>query len=329
VIKKNLLLCKVCRTISTYFLFLILIACFVFAESRNVYVEVPVGSSYMLGEKNITVAGITDPAGAFIVVDGDRKPILQGETKIIKGVTIFLDIVVEKKSFRNASVYMNITTPFDCGNGICEENESSFSCCYDCNCTVGGSCVDNQCIDESLNECLDVTECDDGNNCTADSCSGFPRECINEPITWCSPGDNCCPTDCTPTFDSDCPPPKECITDVDCLDSLACTEDLCDSSGECSHLAITACLSNDGCCPANCIDYGDEDCNVTEDIEVVKDNVITIDGKEIAVLNETEPEYSEDAKKNIRLSIIINSAVVFVIIVSTLYFIAKRKGYLG
>ena len=70
------------------------------------------------------------------------------------------------------------------------------------------------------------TRCDDGKVCTSDRLLGDPSHCNVRcefrTISYCEPGDGCCPWICGFYDDSDCPPPAggagvPCTTDSDCL----------------------------------------------------------------------------------------------------------------
>jgi hypothetical protein len=116
---------------------------------------------------------------------------------------------------------------------------------------------------------------------TADTCSAA---LVATPITTCVSGDNCCAPGCTVATDHDCPAycgdgvvsegetcdraitagmPGACARSCD--DGNACTSDHATGSIEscsraCSHAPITACVANDGCCPAGCGAASDSDC---------------------------------------------------------------------
>jgi hypothetical protein len=118
----------------------------------------------------------------------------------------------------------------------------------------------------------------------ADSCSAA---CVADPITACVSGDKCCAPGCTHANDSECPPicgdgvvdeaemcdraitaGKTGVCPRTCDDGDACTYDQAAGSVEgcsrtCSHAPITACISNDGCCPAGCSKESDDDCSPT------------------------------------------------------------------
>jgi cysteine-rich repeat protein len=50
-----------------------------------------------------------------------------------------------------------------------------------------------------------------------------------------------------------------CLSGSECNDGNGCTTDSC-NSGTCSHIAITLCTNNDGCCPSGCTITNDNNC---------------------------------------------------------------------
>ena len=141
----------------------------------------------------------------------------------------------------------------DCDNLICSD--------------TAGTCVDSTCVEPTPDCALDI-DCDDGNECTDDTCvAGI---CLygnnNDP---CDDGDPC-------TLDDECkdggicfPGPAlecedgfscvdgtcvedECVEDVDCDDGDACTIDSCDATLGCVNVSIECvdgvCNPDDGIC---------------------------------------------------------------------------------
>ena len=53
---------------------------------------------------------------------------------------------------------------------------------------------------------------------------------------------------------------KTCIQDSDCDDGNACTINDC-REGKCLEIEVVLCYQNDGCCPENCNQQNDNDCN--------------------------------------------------------------------
>ena len=100
--------------------------------------------------------------------------------------------------------------------------------------------------------CLDDADCDDGVDCTADSCDPLTRECRSEPDhDSCDPGEVCDPdSDCvevTCSEDAHCDDGFFCNglercdttawiclsgTSVDCNDGIDCTRESCDEASE-------------------------------------------------------------------------------------------------
>lgn len=151
----------------------------------------------------------------------------------------------------------------------------------DCSLECGNGTVDAGETCDPPDSC--PADCDDGNACTIDQKTGSAANCnvacSNNPITTCASDDGCCPPGCDSTADNDCslecgngvveaeetcdPPAVECPTECD--DGNACTRDQLTGSAAncnaaCSNTDITACSSDDGCCPATCTSANDNDC---------------------------------------------------------------------
>ncbi len=118
--------------------------------------------------------------------------------------------------------------------------------------------------------CTTDEDCNDGNACTINKCSGRPRTCEDHSknITACVDSDGCCPTTCNWMMDSDCY--KPCYKDRDCDDDNPGTIDSCNGDarnpGECEYVPNTECKNADDFCPSGC-EYGtagegkDSDCS--------------------------------------------------------------------
>lgn len=143
-----------------------------------------------------------------------------------------------------------------CGDGVVDEGET---------CDPPESCPDT---------------CDDGLACTAGRLLGAAETCTavceHHVIAACVDGDGCCPPGCTPENDDDCAavcgngvrePGERC--DGDCPDTCETFEachvgrlvggpDTCDA--RCEVEVVTACVDDDGCCPAHCDASNDNDC---------------------------------------------------------------------
>lgn len=125
--------------------------------------------------------------------------------------------------------------------------------------------------------------CSDGVACTTDLLSGSAETCdavcTHEVVGACTDGDNCCPSFCDASLDSDCSPtcgdgvvdPQEtcdgnCPTSCD--DGNACTRDrilggASTCSLTCAFVDRSECADGDGCCPAGCDQSTDDDCSPT------------------------------------------------------------------
>jgi hypothetical protein len=162
-----------------------------------------------------------------------------------------------------------------CGDGIVEPPVES------CDKGIAGSCPVPPTSQTS-------TTCPAADACTQVTVEGSPStctsRCVYTPITACVGGDRCCPAGCTSLTDSDCVPicgdgvvqvNEQCDRAITagmpgacqrtCDDGDACTTDIASGSTQnctrrCTHLAIVACLDDDGCCPTGCMPSNDSDC---------------------------------------------------------------------
>ena len=137
--------------------------------------------------------------------------------------------------------------------------------------------LDDDCDDEAdepeLVEGKYLELCDDGNDCTADSCSG-EGGCVNQVLQsgTCEDGDPCTVADHCET--------GTCMGDpVICDDDNPCTEDLCTAVGGCDYPAMAGscddqdpCTLGDHCVngecggePVSCDCLTDADCTALED----------------------------------------------------------------
>jgi subtilisin len=88
-------------------------------------------------------------------------------------------------------------------------------------------------------QCVVDADCDDGNDCTADSCSG--GVCLHqEPACSDVAADGCCPAGCDWTTDLDCSCEPFCFADADCDDGDPCTADACLDAGACGASCVSA-----------------------------------------------------------------------------------------
>jgi hypothetical protein len=174
------------------------------------------------------------------------------------------------------------------GDGCCPSGGNSYLD-PDCAPTCGDGVVESPSeICDFAAGCPGPETCGTNDACTkyavtgrADQCSAA---CVAKPITMCVGGDGCCPPGCTAVDDNDCQPicgdgvvdtrescdraitagqPGACARTCD--DGNACTFDQASGSVEgcsrtCNHAYITACVPNDGCCPAACSAATDSDC---------------------------------------------------------------------
>jgi len=118
------------------------------------------------------------------------------------------------------------------------------------------------CVHRSDDTCIVNSNCDDGNPCTADNCSGVPKKCVHEQKTACVDNDGCCSPGCSYGNDSDCQPVVDkCVSEYDCDDMNSATLDTCSGKPKkCRNTQITKCIGGDYYCPPGCINADDSDC---------------------------------------------------------------------
>ncbi len=89
-----------------------------------------------------------------------------------------------------------------CAAGVCQGGVAKDCSSLTLDCVLGVCDVNTgQCTTQALNNgdpCDDLDPCTAGELCNNGSCSG------GSAVTQCIPGDNCCPSGCTPSNDQDC-----------------------------------------------------------------------------------------------------------------------------
>jgi hypothetical protein len=96
-------------------------------------------------------------------------------------------------------------------------------------------------------DCTVDSDCDDGDECTVDTCDTASGSCLNDPVAlFCDDGDNC------NGFESCDPGTGACINDgtaLDCDDNDACTTDSCEpGTGTCTNDPVALfCDDGDNC----------------------------------------------------------------------------------
>jgi len=133
--------------------------------------------------------------------------------------------------------------------GYCEFTcQCDISCIADEDCVTGNPCVPALCELTmgsgycTATECVDhPKDCDDGDECTKDSCDPETGECLHEEATGCGScdNDNDCDDEDPCTTDECAGDPGKCIHGkMNCDDGDDCTTDFCLSSTGCQHLDI-------------------------------------------------------------------------------------------
>jgi hypothetical protein len=197
-----------------------------------------------------------------------------------------------------------------CNGGVCQRTDNTNSCSDGLACTTNDLCSAGVCrgttvscpsgfscdpADGICKDCLSHAECNDGNACSIDTCSGGTCQFANKPGACddgnpCTTNDSCANRVCT-GISVPCPPGqscdvadgvcKQCRNASDCDDQDACTNDLCLANlcfhdrpqGQCSDgdpCTVDSCLPQTGVCdhePRGCV-FGDisspTDCLVNE-----------------------------------------------------------------
>lgn len=174
------------------------------------------GGQIEIGGKKLTVKGISKDS-AVIDVDGVSNIVRLNEPKIINGVKVSVGSIFYAGS-EGSQVDVTAESLYVCGNGNCDETETTENCCKDCGCKNGLECDDNRCREKPVNKCNNDIECDDKDPSTEDVCTSSPKECKHMGGKLCEKND-------------------------DCDDGNECTKDEC-KSFDCFNTKIEGCSSN-------------------------------------------------------------------------------------
>ncbi|MEK6951721.1 MAG: hypothetical protein AABX29_01785 [Nanoarchaeota archaeon] len=196
------------KIISLLFILLFLIG-IVYAD------QLEKGSTIEVGGKKVLLKGIAEDS-VVVSVDGVSNIIEQGETKTINGIKIIVGEVFYSDLGSQADI--SAESIYSCGDGNCDETETSDNCCNDCGCKNGLECNDNKCREKPVNKCNSDAECNDNDSSTEDKCTGSPKECKH--IGG-----------------------KICEKNEDCDDDNECTKDECKNS-DCFNAKTEDCVSN-------------------------------------------------------------------------------------
>jgi hypothetical protein len=160
--------------------------------------------------------------------------------------------------------------PYPCASqdGICQDDPDGVQepllmvslpappCSSDAECDDGVFCNGQETCTSGA--CLPgVAPCDDGIDCTLDSCSEATADCQNSADDGLCNDFNACSTDvCLPDFGCDFSPNANACDDGNaCTAGDACGNLMCQPGAD-----VTACIDADGCCPAGCDFSTDNDC---------------------------------------------------------------------
>jgi len=155
------------------------------------------------------------------------------------------------------------STSLECATASCNEEDDACSvdvincaCVADVDCDDGNSCTANTCVEGACEitnlandlDCDDGLFCTDVDRCMDGVCKGSTRS-IDDMV------------ECTIDTCNEAGKVVSHVTNNDlCNDNLACTKDVCHTGTGCANTPLTACVSNDGCCPAGCTST-DSDCS--------------------------------------------------------------------
>ncbi len=174
------------------------------------------GGQIEIGGKKLTVKGISQ-GSAVIDVGGVSNIVKLDEAKTINGVKVSVSNIFYSGS-EGSQVDVTAESLYACGDGNCDESETSDNCCKDCGCKNELECDDNKCREKPINKCNSDAECNDNDPSTEDRCTGSPKECKHIGGKLCEKND-------------------------DCNDGDECTKDEC-KSFDCFNTKIEGCISN-------------------------------------------------------------------------------------
>ncbi len=192
-----------------------------------------IGDVLAAGDQNVKIIDIGS-SDIHVDVNGQRGTVTLNETKLINGANVALKDIFYHISPGSRLAWVEVAFVYSTKD-LCTVN----------------------------------TECDDGNPCTLDRCTGNPKKCSYPDshflITYCLSGDNCCNADfCGAREDSDCAAEPACQVDTDCMeDRDKSTRAVC-KNNLCVQEKITVCIGGDDYCPDGCYHSitSDQDCKI-------------------------------------------------------------------
>ncbi|MBI2449487.1 hypothetical protein HYV49_04285 [Candidatus Pacearchaeota archaeon] len=296
---------------------------FIFSVYATEFEELlEIGKPKTFSGKTITMKFIGE-GEVFIKIDKSEGWFKENQLTVMEGVTIR----VKSIAYKINKAWMNISVPFNCGNNVCESNESEGYCCKDCGCVSSSFvCIENQCVHESRNECSienQTRDCNDNSTCTLDTCQGVPRICFHESV-GCKNGDGCCAPGCDNKNDNDCSPPPKCSKDnetIECDDKNPCTRDYCDI--ECRHEETGKCIDGDFCFKVGEIrELADtlKQCSETGEWVYGEENIISTEGQSF-LLN----RIFSSTKSNIRFILPVVIVIIAVAIIVLFVYFKKKS----
>ncbi|MFT7623477.1 MAG: hypothetical protein ACI9WU_002660, partial [Myxococcota bacterium] len=216
-----------------------------------------------------------------VTTGGDPAGTMVWDKSAAAGLQQWVPVQINLTGFAGSSV--QVVFSFDSVDGIQNETQGVFVddfaiskscqdlggiCVFDGECDDGAQCTSDscdggQCVNNDIPDCCQVdAECDDQYACTTDVCNGgtcqYAQEigcCVFD--GECDDGNPCTADSCQNNACSSTPVPGGgcCTQDVDCDDGDACTTGTCQAN-QCELVADTG----PGCCTAESLfaaDFGD------------------------------------------------------------------------
>jgi len=193
------------KAILILFLFLIPL---VFASKTETTDVLNLNDTATVYGKTLTILSASPIGKLKVSVDGVEGIVRPGVNRTTNVNEMFIEILnFTYVDVEYIETILEITVNIECGDGACNNTETSTICCTDCGCEGNLKCINNICMKE---ECVIDADCEDDDSCTLDKCSDTPpRTCSNTLITQCLNDDGCCLGTCNQENDNDCETEEE------------------------------------------------------------------------------------------------------------------------
>ncbi len=315
-----------------YLILIVLLSTSIYAQTSIDKVIIGLYESTIINGKNITLVGILGESANFRV-DADVGTVAKGSIQTISGI----DIHLTGLSKNPAIAIINVTVPFNCGDGNCDNvaGEGTSICCKDCGCLspedvcISNICVQNITLPGATYECQEDFNCYKGPAlCTSFLCdkSYIPYRCATNKITICQPNDNCCAKGCTVEMDADCASIDMCNTVADCEDDNPCTQEACIGTPKrCEQEQVIGCIKN-----GICIAVGEWEeityCDASGEFKIIKDvNALCTHDYECLTGDCISGECGTSIVKRIFGYIFITSIIVIGIVTAVYLYVTSRQ----